>query len=206
MEIEKIFNYMKVPHIFKDIIFLLLGINFLFFINCYYAPSVDNIPNFNYINNFILSILFLSIAYAIGRVLKIIADIWLDLCYLLFKENLKEYIRIKYNGFLEIVNKKPHPIMPDLTIINHDVECFIQGNNYLRDVFERKVYHDTFMSGLLGTSIVITIITTSNIFFLIAIVITFLIVLRRIKDRDNKIEIAGSFIRNKTIGSNMEKK
>jgi len=190
MESNKITDYIKIPHLFKDIIFLLMGVNFILFLNFYYKPNAEAIPNFKYISDFGKLVFFLFLSYTVGRVLAIIANIWLDFWYLLFRSDLCDAIKSTYREFLGIANKEKYSIPLDLNNISHEIECFIQKNSYLRNEYERAIYSDTFVKGLLGFSIAVSFVSFSLYPILSVIILTILSMAARIKRSKMRKKIA----------------
>ncbi len=186
-KINEAINYIKVPHFFNDVIYFLMGSNFLFFLNYYYKPDIQNIPNLSYINDFIVFTVFVFTAYTTGRVLKIISDIWLSIIFLIFRNETFEKIKENYKIFIKIINNEQRIIKANLRDISHDAECLIQNEEYLRNEFERKIYSNSFMRSLLGMSIVVVIITRFlEIGLVIILILTLLILIKKINDSERK--------------------
>lgn len=149
-------DYFKIPHIFRDILYIMSGLLYLCIIDYYLKPNLDKFPNLNYIDEFERGILILSLAYFIGRLLIVIADIWEWLVVLFLKFITKQdYVgemKRSYFLFQQFLNKSPHKIKVNPSDRSHDIDQCIENSRMLKDEYDRNNYNVLINGLLLGFS------------------------------------------------------
>jgi hypothetical protein len=171
--LEKATEYFKIPHFFRDIIILMFGLIFLFFLNYFYKPDFSKIPNINYFNDTLKIVFAVSLSYVFGRALLEVADFWINLFYFIFKENSIANIKLYYQYFLSFINNRKNPIIIKSNVIyNHEKYCYLEKNIVLTNVLERKIYANLFSRLALGFFLAATLVSISLIYFAISLILT----------------------------------
>lgn len=181
-DILKVAESIRIPHFFRDILFLSGGILIIPLVTFYildYEPLVFFGKAkflFELDTNFFAMLFFLSTAYLAGRLSDMIADTVYNILKFLFKifpmrferdqknNRVTYYIQFK-RAYCELVGikfrKNPLQRIVNKTSINWArITSYIQENKYFGDNLERSVYSDIIHSHIFCVSVVLTYFET----------------------------------------------
>ena len=159
---------------FIDLMYLMFGTIFLFIINWIYIFNISAIPNFNNINTLILTIIFITISYYIGRMLKLISEIWIFLFWGIFqKDRKKKFIKL----FKEIKDQIDHISVPiessPYDICNAQIKKITDENESIKARFDREILSNVFLNLNIGLIIVLLIIKFHYLLVIFLLLLTF---------------------------------
>lgn len=172
MSKDEIVDYLKIPHFFRDIIILMSGMIFLFFLNYLYKPNISGIPNINYFGDVIKIMFGISSSYFLGRVLLEISDIWIDIWLFILRGDYINRAKGLYADFFSSLSVGKYNIPFEPNTIEHERYCFLEKNVMLRDMHERIGYTLIFLRLLLGLLFFGTFILMSLKLFGVLLLVT----------------------------------
>jgi len=76
----------------------------IIFFNFLYNPDISKIPNLEYANSFIKTLIIISVSYFLGRMFYLIGSIWIECLYFLFGKNKAKKIKSVLKQFLSFAN------------------------------------------------------------------------------------------------------
>jgi len=157
--LDKFFNTLtgaKSHNLYKELLYLVIGIFFLFYIFFFKSSQIINLDFFTRLNNFEGGLIFLSVGYVVGRILLIIGNIATTLLYFLFAKNTKDFFS-KYSQFIRtgwiIPNDKTYRELLERVTESEALE-HIGNNPLLEDNFHRGKLRGIFTRLLIGLSLV----------------------------------------------------
>ncbi len=159
---------------FIDLMYLIFGAIFLFFINLIYTFDISAISNFKNINTLILTIFFVAISYYIGRMLKLVSEIWIILFQLIFgKDRKKEFIKLfkEIKNQIDGISETIEPSSSD--IYNAEIKKIIDKNESIKARLDREILSNIFLNLNIGLVIVLLVIKFHYLLIIVLLLLTF---------------------------------
>lgn len=147
---KEIVKYIKPPYIFRDIIHLINGANFLVVVSVVFNLNMYDIPimlDFSLTERLII---FLIVFFSVGRLTVEFSQMLVNLLSFLFlrKEKTKRIMKL-YKDAKNVFGQDTRFIENDNTFSAIEVEDFIGTHEYIGNNMERRIYSQLFSHGFL---------------------------------------------------------
>lgn len=156
MNLDNYKNF-KVPHFFRDLLTLIVGIVFLIYTISYFNYNFFLFPNILLIkdNSLLFFLLVIAVSYFAGRVLGIIARVWfivINFCLGMFTKPRRDKI-FKYYKSIFKYHFSEHEldrIGRTEALSREDVLIYLDKSRALQDEYFRRTYYRMFADLILG--------------------------------------------------------
>ncbi len=147
---KEIVKHIKPPYIFRDIIHLINGANFLVVASVVFNLSIYDIPMMLDLSLTERLIIFLTAFYSMGRLTVEFSEKLINLLSFLFlrKEKIKKIIKLCKDA-KNVFGQDARFIEDDNTFSNIEVGEFIGAHEYIGNNMERQIYSQLFSQGFL---------------------------------------------------------
>lgn len=201
---DDILKNLKVPRLFAEVLKGVVGLNLLLFIGLYYQFPINSIPNFNELGDTLKALVFLSVSYALGRILLIIGDFLIDMIELLFhKERFNKFV-VFCSDVCHVARHDSIPI-PEKKHIGYELDEFIESHQNLRDQRDRDFFSKTFLRLLIGASTLLIPILFESKFWAIPFTLTTFFVFIDFSTRARQLRKRGEIASYFKFQSNIKK-
>lgn len=183
-------NYLKlltVSSLYNEILRILVGLLFLFYLNLVFKPEINLIPNFVVFDNFTKTIILLAFSYAISRFFLLISDLWMYSVLCLFKKNTRDKFNKIWNHIIGIANHNLWPISHTKDM-SCEIQEYIDEHEYFKEQ-RTKISNDIHFYNLTLGALIVSSPIILNISSLTLIIICLAIVMLTIKNFFIKIEV-----------------